>query len=239
VLALLPALAGGGAGLVAQCSVAGLVPGLDPHQRGANPLGFTDDSGARTDQAVRVLVLVALTALPASAVVLAGVRLGSPALAWAGPPTGLLSGALFAWWLGAVAQRRLAARGPELLALMRRGPAPDAAAAAAGKPAPPPMPLVETVIVYACWALAWLPLFPQGLVAAAFKLTGSPVRSWFLALYLPPAWQWPVILGMIALGLALIGVAVAIPRRHARRAGAGRTAAAARSPHRGGAESAT
>ena len=80
------------------------------------------------------------------------------------------------------------------------------------QPSLPPLPLGQTVLVYVCWSLARLPLFPQGLVPLVFKLAGSPVRSWFLPLYLPPAWQWPVILGMIALGLAMVGTAVAIPR---------------------------
>ncbi|HEX2516072.1 MAG TPA: alpha/beta hydrolase, partial [Chloroflexota bacterium] len=130
---------------------------------------------------------------------------------------GVLTGCLCAWWLGRLAHRRLLARGPELLALMRHGPEPASLQGGAAQPSVPPLPLGQTVVVYACWSLAWLPLFPQGLVPLVFKLAGSPVRSWFLPLYLPPAWQWPVILGMIALGLAMVGTAVAIPRRHARR----------------------
>ena len=217
VLALLPAVTGGGAGLVVLLAVTGLVPGTDPHLRGANPLSFNDDFGALAGQAVSMLVLVTLTALPASAVVLAGTWLERPVLAWAGVPTGVLTGCLCAWWLGRLAHRRLLARGPELLALMRHGPEPAGLQGGGAQPSLPPLPLGQTVLVYACWSLAWLPLFPQGLVPLVFKLAGSPVRSWFLPLYLPPAWQWPVILGMIALGLAMVGTAVAIPRRHARR----------------------
>ena len=107
--------------------------------------------------------------------------------------------------------------GPALVALLRHGPEPAALQGGPAQASLPPLPLGQTVVVYVCWSLAWLPLFPQGLVPLAFKLAGSPVRSWFLPLYLPPAWQWPVILGMIALGLAMVGTAVAIPRRHARR----------------------
>jgi ABC-2 type transport system permease protein len=217
VLALLPALLGGGAGLVVLVAVVGLTPGIDPPKRGANPLSFGEDPGAQAGQGMLTLVLVALTALPAGAVVLAGTWSERPLLAWAGVPTGLLTGGLLAWGLGHLAHRRLRARGPELLALMRYGPTPDASPARPGQPQLPPLPLVQTIIVYLCWSLAWLPLLPQGLVAAVFKLVGSPVRSWFLALYLPPAWQWPVILGMIALGLAMVAIAVEIPRRHRRR----------------------
>ena len=59
----------------------------------------------------------------------------------------------------------------------------------------------------ACFGLAWLPLFPQGLVAMFMKIFHSPDRSWFLALYLPGAFQWPVIIGMIALGCGMFGFA--------------------------------
>jgi ABC-2 type transport system permease protein len=101
---------------------------------------------------------------------------------------------------------------------MRYGRAPDVSSARPGQPQLPPLHLGQTILVYLCWSLAWLPLFPQGLVPLVFMLVGSPpVRSWFLALYLPPAWQWPVVLAMIALGLAMVAVAVEIPRRHRRR----------------------
>ena len=71
----------------------------------------------------------------------------------------------------------------------------------------------------ACLALCWIPLFPQGLVPAVMKLTETPTRSWFLALYLPDAYQWPLIAAMLALGLAMLraGMSLAgvrlIPRR--------------------------
>ncbi|MEV7802135.1 sensor histidine kinase [Microbispora sp. NPDC088329] len=60
-----------------------------------------------------------------------------------------------------------------------------------------------------CWALWPIPLFPQGLVAMVLKLVGSPVKSWFLALHMPQPFQWPVIVGMIALGGGLLAVALA------------------------------
>ena len=43
------------------------------------------------------------------------------------------------------------------------------------------------------------------------KLTETPTRSWFLALYLPDAYQWPLIAAMIALGLAMLAPASASP----------------------------
>ncbi|MGH2602035.1 MAG: hypothetical protein ACRDJ9_21940, partial [Dehalococcoidia bacterium] len=216
MLTLLPALLGGGAGLVALLSVVVLVPGTDPHKRGGNPLSFGDDDGAQVGSVFLMLLLVPLTALPAAAVVLAGVLLDQPLVAWAGVPTGIATGVLFAWLLGDIAHRRLRARGPELLALMRHGPAPAGSGVAAGEGKLPKMPLVQTIVVYLCWWLCWLPLFPQGIVPLVFKLIGPPVRSWFLALYLPPVWQWPVIVAMIALGLAMLAAAIMIPRRYER-----------------------
>jgi hypothetical protein len=56
----------------------------------------------------------------------------------------------------------------------------------------------------ACLTLCWIPIFPQGLVPAIMKLTESPTRSWFVALYLPDAYQWPLIAAMLALGLAML-----------------------------------
>ncbi|HWK25627.1 MAG TPA: hypothetical protein VNS09_03640 [Solirubrobacter sp.] len=55
-----------------------------------------------------------------------------------------------------------------------------------------------------CLGLCWIPLFPQGLVPAVMKLTETPTRSWFAALYVPDAYQWPVIAAMVALGLAML-----------------------------------
>ena len=42
--------------------------------------------------------------------------------------------------------------------------------------------------------------------AALLKLIETPARSWFLALYLPDAYQWPMIAAMFAIGLALLVV---------------------------------
>jgi hypothetical protein len=70
----------------------------------------------------------------------------------------------------------------------------------------------------ACLTLCWIPLFPQGLVAAVLKVTETPTRSWFLALYLPDAYQWPLIAAMLALGLVMLRVGVDRAAREWRRA---------------------
>ncbi|MEO3811367.1 histidine kinase [Sphaerisporangium sp. B11E5] len=66
------------------------------------------------------------------------------------------------------------------------------------------LPVWRRRLVNICWTLFWLPLFPQGLAAGAFKLFEMPERSWFLALYMPERLQWPMILGMISLGAAMV-----------------------------------
>ena len=65
-------------------------------------------------------------------------------------------------------------------------------------------PARRQALAAACLGLCSIPLFPQGLVPAVMKLTEAPTRSWFLALYLPDAYQWPLIAAMLALGLAML-----------------------------------
>jgi signal transduction histidine kinase len=83
-------------------------------------------------------------------------------------------------------------------------------------------PAWETLVVVAGWTLGWLPLFPQGLVPALLKLTGSEDPSWFLPLHLPAPWQWPAIASMIALGCAMYFLAIWLPIRRARKTRRGR-----------------
>jgi hypothetical protein len=61
-----------------------------------------------------------------------------------------------------------------------------------------------------CWWLCWLPLFAQGVAPLIMKLAGTPARSWFLALYLPNPYQWP----MIAVGLTMLSTAVRATSLH-------------------------
>ncbi|MDP9864058.1 MULTISPECIES: sensor histidine kinase [Streptosporangium] len=84
-------------------------------------------------------------------------------------------------------------------------------------PDKPSLPRRKAVLVALGWGLGWLPLFPQGLVAMIVKLAGEEKFSWFYALYLPGPWQWPAIVLNILLGLALYGMALAIPIAHSRR----------------------
>ncbi|GII96144.1 hypothetical protein [Sinosporangium siamense] len=200
ILGLLPALLGGGAGIIVLLAVTSLVPGTDPHKRGGNPLSTGADESAETSLAYLVLIAVPATALPT-----AGAILLHP---WAGIATGVLTGALFAWGLGRIAYRRLGNHGIDLLNLMKHGPAPQAA-----EPAGADLPIQHRIGVTISYTVAWLPLIPQGLVPMVMKIFGIEDRGWFLALHLPPVWQWPTIIFMIAVGLLMYGYAILIPMR--------------------------
>ncbi|MFI7454903.1 hypothetical protein ACIBQX_46050 [Nonomuraea sp. NPDC049714] len=200
VLGLLPALLGGGAGVIVLLAVTSLVPGTDPHKRGGNPLSTGADESAETSLAWLVLLAVPATALPA-----AGAILLNP---WAGIATGVLTGALSAWGLGRIAYRRLENHGIDLLNLMKHGPAPQA-----DKPTTADLPIQHRIGVTISYTIAWLPLFPQGVVPMVMKIVGIEDRGWFLALHLPPVWQWPTVIFMIALGLLMYGYAILIPMR--------------------------
>lgn len=200
VLGLLPALLGGGAGVIVLLAVTSLVPGTDPHKRGGNPLSTGADETAETSLAWLVLLAVPATALPA-----AGAILLNP---WAGIATGVLTGALSAWGLGRIAYRRLENHGIDLLNLMKHGPSPRA-----DKPTTADLPIQHRIGVTISYTIAWLPLFPQGLVPMVMKIVGIEDRGWFLALHVPPVWQWPTIVFMIALGLLMYGYAILIPMR--------------------------
>ncbi|MBB2912689.1 signal transduction histidine kinase [Streptosporangium becharense] len=78
------------------------------------------------------------------------------------------------------------------------------------------MPRWKTAVVAIGWGLGWLPLFPQGLIAMILKLAGTDRFSWFLALYLPEPWQWPLIVFNIVLGVSLYTAAIFIPIHHSR-----------------------
>ncbi|WP_188189060.1 sensor histidine kinase [Nonomuraea sp. SYSU D8015] len=78
------------------------------------------------------------------------------------------------------------------------------------------LPRHKSIIVGLLWATAWCPTFPQGFVPAIFKIFGIDEKTWFLALHLPEVWQWPVIIGMISLGLTMHVMAIRIPATHNR-----------------------
>ncbi|WP_327092578.1 hypothetical protein OIE66_18685 [Nonomuraea sp. NBC_01738] len=123
LVALVPAVLGGGAGVNVLVSVLRPVPLPDPHRRGGNLL----DNGADFTQVLLMLILTALTAAPA----LLAVRLGP---AWAGAAAGVVTGAGLAWLLGRIAAARLERGAPSCCTSSVRAPGRHAGAR------PPPGP---------------------------------------------------------------------------------------------------
>lgn len=215
ICAVMAALLGGAAGLVPLISVYALVPGVDPRQRGGNPLRTSEDDGELTGLAYLMMVLVAATAVPAA--VVAGLY------GWPGVAVGVVTGALCFWGLGRLAERRLDARGPELLHLMRTGRRPEPADGGDAFTLQD-MPRTARVITLVCWALGAIPLFPQGIVAGVFLALGRDGHSWFLATHMPPGLRWPTAVLMAVTGLAMYGLAAWLTYTYRKRAQEARAA---------------
>jgi hypothetical protein len=197
-LALTPAVLGGSCGLLAVIWVAALVPGPDAHHRPDNPM----DHGDATGPANLMFWTGLLPAVPPVGLLLAGTLLHNGTLRWAAVPVGIATGALLAWWLGRAGSRRLERRGPELLTLMRTGRSTSRPQTALTVK----LPRWKSVTVGIAWTIGCILTFPQGIVTAGMKLGGSPVRSWFLALYLPAPLQWPACILMITLGALILSL---------------------------------
>ncbi|QLQ35372.1 hypothetical protein [Micromonospora robiginosa] len=193
VAAAVPALLGGGAGLAVHSSVFGLVPGPDAHKRPSNPLERADTTGRSN-----VLFWVGLLPpAPALTLVYLGTRFDSPWLTWSGVPVGVLTGVAVAWALGAAAARKLGADGSDLLHTMRTGrPTVVRTAGADGSRR-------GGTVEGLSWGLGSILLIPQGIVPLVFILSGVTVRSWFLAMYVRPAFGVPIAVASILAGLAL------------------------------------
>lgn len=117
VLALLPALLGGGAGLLVVLAV--FAPFPVPEQRG-NPFAGSGNPGcAKALLQLAIGVLLIFAALPPGLLLLGGYLTANPVLTWLALPVGVGSGVLFGWWWGRLAARRLTERGPELLIAVR------------------------------------------------------------------------------------------------------------------------
>ncbi|MEU8226007.1 hypothetical protein [Kribbella sp. NPDC048915] len=194
VLSVMPALLGGAAGLVVACSVYSAIPTTDAHKRSGNPLNSGENEGEAMGIVYVMLVLVALTCAPALVVALY--------FGWWGVPVGLLSGVLAWWYFGLLAARRLDARGPELLTLLRHGRQVTEQAKKAQ--AFYALPKWRRALAGFCLGFGAIPLFPQAVVPAIFILTGNAdTKVWFLALHQEGVSRWVVIALMAALGLAM------------------------------------
>lgn len=237
VAAFVPALLGGGIGLMSYASVTALVPGPDAHKRPDNPLDRADTTG----QSNVLFWVAAVPALPAVTAVILGTTLDIPVLRWAGGPIGLATGIVLAWWLGRVAADRLVARGPDLLFLMRTGRSVRTATGTdpvTGERAPVKLEVSkrESAVAGLSWIFGSLTLFPQGLVPLILLIVGARTKSWFLALYLPHALSWVTVFVMITIGAVLYSQAIRITVRAGQRARATAPTAGESTPDQTGRE---
>jgi ABC-2 type transport system permease protein len=193
-LSALPALLGGAAGLILLSSVYAAVPTTDAHKRSGNPLNSGENEGETMGLVYVMLVLISLTAAPA--------LLAALSWSWWGVPVGLASGVLAWWYFGRLAALRLERRGPELLTLLRHGRQPGQQQASFSSKLAQ-LPAWRRTTAGLCLGFGAIPLFPQAVVPAIFKLNHVEAKAWFLALYTADAWQWPVIVGMALLGLGM------------------------------------
>ena len=204
-LAVTFALLGGGAGLLPAVAIAMPAPGPGPRDRKNAPLGDTDMLGP----ALVMLFLALATAAPAAGTVLAGelswppgTSLGSPRGRRHHRGTGLC----------AARPRRSAAPYPaRARAVVHAADRNRTARHASQQHIPhPSMPRPRQPLLWCSLFTGCIALFPQALVPLLMKLSGGHARVWFLALYLPGAWQWLVITLMFLLGLASLGLAARI-----------------------------
>jgi len=208
---------GGASGLVVLNSVYRLQPMIDAHKRGDDMF----DHPLSGWQFITVMLALAILVAPPFALTLTGLRLGLEWLQWVGTAASIGFGVLYYRWLGRLAIKKLEKSGPELLHLMlhmnKATPAdsvPDSANSAdsAVKPTVEMIMMRLSVadqfrLIFCGW-IGMIALIPQGLVPLVIKLQGGGERSWFLALYMPSRWQWPVIGIMVCGGLLAIGYAV-------------------------------
>jgi ABC-2 type transport system permease protein len=220
LLAVLPAILGGTAGLMMWMSVTRPVRQKDP-QRRAGPFDTGDDPNAASaliGQQYLMLLLAALVAVPAAALVLLGTVRGQPALQAAGVAAGAATGLLLYWWGGQVAARRLADHGADLLDLLNLGPQEPARPGAArpGREAAPQLSRARSAARGALVTLGILCVVPQGLVPIGFNLFGvdPQVRVWFAARYLPQPMQVPAAAAFIVVGALALWGATRLQRTH-------------------------
>jgi ABC-2 type transport system permease protein len=206
LLAIVPAVLGGTAGLMMILSVTRPVRQKDPHRR-AGPFDTGEDpnaAGALIGRQYLMLLLAALTPLPAVTLVLLGTRWHQPVLQTAGVLMGTATGVLLYWSGGRFAARRLADRGAELLDLLHLGSqAPPGSETA--EPTREPAARLSRARAAARGTLLTvgiLCIVPQGLVPIGFNLFGvdPEVRVWFAARYLPQHLQIPAAAAFIATG---------------------------------------
>lgn len=118
VMGLVPALLGGGAGLVVILSV--FTAYAMPDRKGSPFAAGSSPGFVRGLTQLAIMLLLIVVALPVVAVVIIGSLLDSLVVEWLGVPLGIAIGVWLYWWWGGIASRRLATRGPELLATVAK-----------------------------------------------------------------------------------------------------------------------
>lgn len=228
VIAVIPALLGGGAGWVLLVSVLAPIVKSDPHRRSSNPGDAGNNVPAQVMQSQITFYLTTASMLPAAAVVVAGMLLDSPAVEWAGSAVGLCTGLLLPWLLGRIAYRRLIDRGPELLNVLRKGPpvkqvksagqeedgAPGEVVAADEEPRPSVPGVGKAVLL---WCVGGFFVIIEGLIPLIAVLAGAGFESrfWYVPVYFPKSLHLPVAVAFLVVGALMVlgGFLVMIARR--------------------------
>ncbi|GAB0168229.1 hypothetical protein LSPCS325_16660 [Lysinibacillus sp. CTST325] len=218
VLALLPSILGGGAGLILFLSVYKLVPVADPHRRGRGTIVSGDDMNAGELFITNLLLLILLffSSIPTLVILTLGTLLHQNVLTWAGVPVGLCTGLLIAWYFGRLAYRRLEALGPDILSIMQSGGIAQSVDNKVAKTDDTFSNLSagKSILVGLLVTMGIIFTLPQGIVPIILKLSGVKVRSWFIALYLPENVQLLICIFFVLAGVSALIITRKIVRKH-------------------------
>lgn len=205
--ALVVAVLGAGAGLTVLHSVYRPTAMVDPHKRGDDMFDHSID----WSQFMLLLVALVVVTAPVWGLVWLAVRQQAIWPQWAALGAAVPLAVACYLGFGALAHRRLAARGPELLNLLRHGRAPERARPEPGQGAKgtlDALPARSQAGFYLVGFVGVIALFPQGLVPLVRSLVeDDPDPVWFLALFLPDPWRWVVIAVMTTVGAVGTGYA--------------------------------
>ncbi|MGE7694468.1 hypothetical protein ACQKNC_10145 [Lysinibacillus sp. NPDC094177] len=217
VLALLPSLLGGGAGLFMFLSVYKVVPVTDPHRRGRGTIISGDDMNAGKLFLTNLLLLALLfiASIPTLVILILGTLLHQNWLKWTGVPVGLCTGLLIAWGFGRLAYRRLETRGPDILSFMQCGGIVQSVdnKVAETEETLSNLSAGKSVLVGLLVTIGIIFTLPQGIVPIILKLLDIKVRSWFIALYLQENVQLPVCIFFILAGVSALMITRIIIRK--------------------------
>lgn len=217
VLALLPSLLGGGAGLILFLSVYKIIPVTDPHRRGRGTIVSGDDMNAGKLFLTNLLLLALLfiASMPTLVILTFGTLLHQNLLKWTGVPVGLCIGLLLAWGLGRLAYRRLESHGPDILSYMQCGgivQSVDNKVAETGDTFSN-LSAGKSVLVGLLVTIGIIFTLPQGIVPIILKLLDIEVRSWFIALYFQENAQIPVCIFFFLSGVSALVITRKIIRK--------------------------